>query len=184
MYQIHKYVAFVPAPKMNMSLSTDPISTSFRFMDLNKAEVDFFIDQAVRGLLSIGFTDADAQFVNTTLDTVFNGRCAPARTVIPENQGPQLQAICIAADCDLALNDTCSAYDPAVAPLVANSTLVGNYTKNGDGTTIVNISTTTTGSSAGPSVTAGSHGASPLTERGMELGVAIVLAFLFMSMMA
>ncbi|KAH6972749.1 hypothetical protein BKA56DRAFT_467872, partial [Ilyonectria sp. MPI-CAGE-AT-0026] len=92
-----------------------------KFMDLNAAEMGFFVDQAVRGLLSIGFTDSDAQFVNNTLDTVFNHRCAPPAAVIPPTAGPQLQAICIAPDCSLSANDTCSAYDAAVPPLVANS---------------------------------------------------------------
>ncbi|KAH7109515.1 hypothetical protein EDB81DRAFT_612145, partial [Dactylonectria macrodidyma] len=118
-----------------------------KFMDLNAAEMGFFVDQAVRGLLSFGFTDADAQFVNTTLDSVFNRRCAPAAAVIPPDAGPQLQAICIAPDCLLAANDTCSAYDTAVPPSVANATAIGNYTKAANGTTSFNASATSTPSS-------------------------------------
>ncbi|KAH7142060.1 hypothetical protein EDB81DRAFT_653776 [Dactylonectria macrodidyma] len=118
-----------------------------KFMDLNAAEMGFFVDQAVRGLLSIGFTDSDAQFVNNTLETVYNRRCAPPAGVIPPTAGPQLQAICIAPDCSLAENDICPAYDPAVPPLVANSTLIGNYTKAANGSTSVNSSATSTASS-------------------------------------
>ncbi len=129
-------------------------------MDLNKGEVGWFIDQAVRGLLSFGFDDADAQFVNTTLSAVFNGRCAPATAVIPPSAGPQLQAICIAPDCPLAANDTCSAYPSDVAPSVANATLVGNYTKAADGTTSFNASSTTAGTS--PTPTAAKSGAGVL----------------------
>ncbi|KAJ4179676.1 hypothetical protein NW767_014567 [Fusarium falciforme] len=106
----------------------------------------FFIDQAVRGLLSIGFTNADAQFVNSTLDTVFNRRCAPPAAVVPQNAGPQLQAICIAPNCLLAANDTCSSYDAVVPPLVANATAVGNFTKAANGSTSFNASATSTSS--------------------------------------
>lgn len=116
-------------------------------MGLNAAEMGFFVDQAVRGSLSIGFTDSDAQFVNNTLDTVFNYRCAPPAAVIPPTAGPQLQAICIAPDCSLAANDTCSAYDAAVPALVANSTLIGNYAKAANGSTSVNSSASSTATS-------------------------------------
>lgn len=113
-----------------------------KFMDLNKAEMGFFVDQAVRGLLSIGFSQDDAQFVNNTLNTVFNKRCAPATPVVPASAGPQLQAICIAADCPLSVNDTCSKYEDAVAPAVANATLIGNYTKDANGSTSTNETAT------------------------------------------
>ncbi|KAL6406530.1 hypothetical protein AUP68_09327 [Ilyonectria robusta] len=140
-------------------------------MDLNAAEMGFFVDQAVRGLLSIGFTDSDAQFVNNTLDTVFNHRCAPPAAVIPPTSGPQLQAICIAPDCSLSANDTCSAYDAAVPPLVANSSLIGNYTKAANGSTSVNSSASSTATS----------NASRLVSEEMkvlELAVAVVFVFL------
>jgi hypothetical protein len=114
-----------------------------RYMDLNNGEMSFFIDQAVRGLLSFGFNQADAQFVNTTLLTVFNKRCAPATAVIPPSAGPQLQAICIAPDCVLSVNDTCAAYPPATPPAVADVKLIGNYTKAANGTTALNTTTTT-----------------------------------------
>ncbi|KAJ9136887.1 hypothetical protein NKR23_g9480 [Pleurostoma richardsiae] len=127
-----------------------------KYMDLNAAEMGFFIDQATRGLLSIGFTSADAQFVNTTLDKTFNKRCAPAAPVVPADAGPQLQAICVAADCALSPNDTCSAYETAVAPAVANATLIGNYTKGSNGSTSVNASATTSSTGSVPSVTGSS----------------------------
>ena len=61
--------------------------------------------------------------------------------------GPQLQAICIAPDCILSVNDTCSAYASAVAPAVADTKLIGNYSKAANGTTSLN---TTTGGSPPP----------------------------------
>ncbi|KAI1372259.1 hypothetical protein F4677DRAFT_449573 [Hypoxylon crocopeplum] len=138
-----------------------------KYMDLNQAEMGFFIDQAVRGLLSFGFGDADAQFVNDTLNSVFNRRCSPAAAVIPPDAGPQLQAICIAPDCLLSANDTCSAYDPAMTPSVANATLIGNYSKAQDGSTTFDA----------PKTTPSSSGAGRLGEQGMDmLNLAITVA--------
>ena len=116
-------------------------------MDLSAAEMGFFIDQAVRGLLSFGFESADAQYVNATLNAVFNKRCAPAAPVVPANI-TALQAICVAPDCALSPNDTCSAYAPAVPPAVANATLIGNYTKAADGSTTGGNASTTSASTA------------------------------------
>ncbi|KAI0468485.1 hypothetical protein F4859DRAFT_490521 [Xylaria cf. heliscus] len=116
-----------------------------KYMDLNAAELGYFIEQAVKGLISFGFSDADAQFVNATLDSKFNKRCAPAGALIPPSAGPQLQAICVAPDCTLSANDTCSAYGTIKAPAVANATLTGNFTKDANGQTSVNASSGDTG---------------------------------------
>jgi hypothetical protein len=114
-------------------------------MYLNAAEMNYFIDQAVKGLISFGFSDDDAQFVNMTLDTKFNKRCAPAEAIIPPSAGPQLQPICIAPDCLLSPNATCSIYDNISAPAVANASLLGNYTKDASGRTSFDGSNTTGG---------------------------------------
>ncbi|KAH8819334.1 hypothetical protein F5884DRAFT_864901 [Xylogone sp. PMI_703] len=124
-----------------------------KYMDINPAEMGFFIDQAVRGLLSIGFTNSDAKFVNDTLDMTFNRRCAPATPVVPASAGPQLQAICLTQDCILLVNATCSVYDAPVAPVVANASLLGNYTKVANGSTFLNTSTTSSSTGLAPSAT-------------------------------
>lgn len=100
----------------------------------------FFIDQAVRGLKSFGFSETDAQSINATLTGAFDQRCAPATAIIPKSAGPQLQAICVAPDCALSPNATCSAYGDDRAPAVANYTLLGNFTKAPDGSTGLNTS--------------------------------------------
>ena len=115
-------------------------------MYLNNGEMLYFIDQAVRGLLSIGFTGKDAQFVNTTLVAVFNARCAPAAAVVPPDAPPSLQAICIAPDCPLSPNDTCAAYQAISPPAVINNSLAGGVVKATNGTTThKNGSATTSG---------------------------------------
>ncbi len=146
-------------------------------MDLNTGEMSFFIDQAVRGLISLGFTDPDAQFVNTTLDAVFNHRCAPATPVVPQSAGPQLQAICIASDCALAPNDTCSAYETIAPPAVANSSLVGAVVKASDGKTSKNSTavTTTTAGAPGTTTTVTKSGVERFMDRGeFSAGVAVL----------
>ncbi|KAI0444912.1 hypothetical protein F4803DRAFT_220304 [Xylaria telfairii] len=123
-----------------------------KYMDLNAAEMGYFVEQAVKGLISFGFSDADAQFVNATLNGKFNKRCAPAEAIIPPSAGPQLQAICIAPDCALSPNDTCSAYGNITAPVVSDATLAGNFTKDASGqTSSLNISTTAPGETPKPS---------------------------------
>lgn len=126
-------------------------------MYLNAAEMNFFIDQAVKGLISFGFSNDDAQFVNSTLNAKFNKRCAPAEAIIPPTAGPQLQPICIAPDCALSPNDTCSAYDKVSTPAVANATLLGNYTKDAAGRTSLNASTTGSTSAGTPKPTSGAE---------------------------
>jgi hypothetical protein len=114
-------------------------------MYLSAAEMGYFVEQAVKGLISFGFNDADAKFVNDSLNQVFNKRCAPAIHLIPDTAGPQRQSICIAPDCSLHVNNTCSVYDRDSTPAVANATLLGNYTKDANGHTGFNISATTAG---------------------------------------
>jgi len=101
-----------------------------KFMDLNYAEVSYFIEQVALAATSFGIAKEDISNVGTALNGLFNVRCAANATAIPA-AGPVQQSICIASDCPLAMNNTCSAYDTAVMPGVANSTLAmgeGNAT--------------------------------------------------------
>ena len=91
-------------------------------MDLNNAQMTYFINQVGLAAKSFGVADSDVTKVGDALTGLFNLRCAPATAVI-KAQGPQLQTMCIAEDCKLSPNATCSSYDAAVEPGVANSTL-------------------------------------------------------------
>lgn len=93
-----------------------------RFMALSNAEVTYFITQVGLSAASFGVTTEDVTAVGTALASLFGVRCAPETTVIPA-QGPQLQSICIASDCPLAVNNTCSAYEAVVEPSPANGTM-------------------------------------------------------------
>jgi hypothetical protein len=118
-----------------------------RYMDLIAAELGYFIEQAVKGLVSFGFSDADAQF---------DRRCAPGEPIIPASAGRQLQTICVAPDWPLSANNTCSVHGGITAPAVANAALVGNFTKDANGQTSLNIPSIA--SSATPTPTSGSSG--------------------------
>ncbi|KAK2001482.1 hypothetical protein LX36DRAFT_678958 [Colletotrichum falcatum] len=120
-----------------------------KFMDLDENELGYFIQQVALAGASFGVTQEDLKTVGMALNQLFGLRCSPATTAIPE-QGPQLQAICIAETCPLSPNAVCASYQAAVAPK--------NATGNATATTL------TPGATVSPSTlpTAGAvvHGAS------------------------
>jgi len=78
-------------------------------MDLDINEVSYFIEQVGLAAASFGVAQSDVQYVGTALMNLFGYNCAPPAVVIPA-QGQQLESICIAADCPIAPNATCSMY--------------------------------------------------------------------------
>lgn len=97
-----------------------------KFMNLNPAEMGYFITQVGLAAASFGVTQEDATAVGTALNTLFNYRCSPPTVVIPA-QGAQLQAICIDSSCPVATaNPTCAAYPAsAVEPSSVASSAIG-----------------------------------------------------------
>lgn len=93
-----------------------------KYMDLDVNQMGYFITQVGLSAASFGVTVEDATAVGHALSSLFNVRCAAPVAVIPA-QGPQLQSICLTANCPLAPNNTCSAYDAAVQPFVADPAL-------------------------------------------------------------
>lgn len=82
-----------------------------KFMDLNYAEVTYFIQQVGLAAESFGVDEKDIKEVAEALTTLFNVRCAPPTEILP-SQGKQLHSICIDEDtCPLAENAVCSAYE-------------------------------------------------------------------------
>ncbi|KAF6823144.1 hypothetical protein CPLU01_11579 [Colletotrichum plurivorum] len=116
-----------------------------KFMDLDVNELGYFIQQVALAGASFGVAEDDLKAVGMTLAQLFGLRCSPAATAISE-QGPQLQAICIADSCPISPNATCASYEPATAP--KNSTGGGmNATAIGT-TTMMPSSVPTTGGAA------------------------------------
>ncbi|KAI1324426.1 hypothetical protein F5Y16DRAFT_307634 [Xylariaceae sp. FL0255] len=92
-----------------------------KFMDLDEAELGYFITQVGLAASSFGVADSDVQAVGTALNSTFGYRCSAPATVI-KAQGPQLQAICIADDCPLATSAVCASYSSATEPASATPT--------------------------------------------------------------
>lgn len=105
-------------------------------MDLNNAEVTWFIENVGMSAKSFGVGAADITTVGNLLTSVFNVKCAAAATVIPA-QGPQLQSICIDSTCPQAKAANCSAYGSAAVnatePSTATGTQVPSATTGGGG---------------------------------------------------
>ena len=121
----------------------------------------YFITQVGLAAASFGVAEADIKTVGESLNKAFNMRCAPAISLgkgIPE----VLQNICLAESCPLAANANCSAYDKAVKPGVANSTLADGQ---GNSSLSVMPSMTMTGTDMTASMTS-AGGASATTSGG------------------
>ncbi|KAM3439294.1 hypothetical protein MY4824_002823 [Beauveria thailandica] len=86
-----------------------------KFMNLGKAEMDYFIGQVGMAAASFGVAKDDIAVVAKALDNTFNMRCSAPAEVI-NGKGPQAQAICIKQDCPEAKDSQCDAYDEAEAP--------------------------------------------------------------------
>ena len=123
-----------------------------KFMDLSAAEVGYFITQVGMSATPFGVADADVQPVGVALMSTFGYRCAPPAAVIP-SQDPQLQSICIAEDCPISPNATCSSYEATTEPAVANGTTSGNATSASGGATSTGSAPATVTGVSGAGVT-------------------------------
>lgn len=91
-------------------------------MDLDSDEVGYFIQQVGLSAASFGVTKDDVTAAGMLLDNMFNRKCAAAAPLAP-GAPAELQAICIADDCQQASNANCSAYGTiAGEPVNATST--------------------------------------------------------------
>lgn len=108
MYQVHKYMA------------------------LDNAEVGYFIEQVGMAAASFGVSESDVQTVGKALMDAFGYKCEPPMA-IPKSAQPELQSICIADDCPLSPNATCSSYAAVVQPKSANGTMGSAMPSGGSG---------------------------------------------------
>ncbi|KAL1306777.1 hypothetical protein AAFC00_005438 [Neodothiora populina] len=145
-----------------------------RFMDLDAAEVGWFIQNVALAAASFGVAEADIAIVGKALNSIFNVKCAPPTTVIPA-QGPQLQSICQADDCVLSPNATCAAYPMTMEPAVANSTLAGGAMSNSTSGSMSNSTSPKSPSATPSSYTGGA------VKAGAALGAGLLglIAFAF-----
>jgi hypothetical protein len=100
------------------------MASAHAFMNLDPSEMGYFISQVGLAATSFGVTTEDVTAVATALNKLFNYRCSPATTVIPE-QGPTLNSICQNEMCPLDPMAQCSAYPNngvVMQPMMANGT--------------------------------------------------------------
>lgn len=113
-----------------------------KFMDLNPAEVGYFITQVALAGASFGVATDDLTAVGMALNSLFGYRCSPPATAI-KAQGPALQAICIDGACPLAPSAVCNSYEPVLIP--KNATTNSTVTAPGSlGTATVSMSMSAT----------------------------------------
>jgi hypothetical protein len=79
-------------------------------MDFDTYQMSFFISTVKSSALSLGFTNADASSLATTLNTLFNFRCSPPVAVPGIKAPPELQSVCIATNCPLDPQADCGLY--------------------------------------------------------------------------
>nr|OQO06862.1 hypothetical protein B0A51_17441 [Rachicladosporium sp. CCFEE 5018] len=92
-----------------------------KYMNIDENEFKYFITQVGLSAASFGVAAADVNAIGMALNNAFGYKCsAPAS--IPASAAPAPQAICIADDCPLAPNATCSDYAPAMEPATATMT--------------------------------------------------------------
>jgi len=149
-------------------------------MNLNTAQVGYFIQQVGLAAASFGVSDGDIKLVATALGETFALSCSPPRTVI-HSQGPQLQSICQANDCHKSSNATCDAYGQSEDPEVANATFAMGEGSNPGNKSV--ISTGPSGTAMGPKATgtakSGESSLGNMVEASLD-----VLALAFLSVLA
>jgi hypothetical protein len=96
-------------------------------MDLNPAQLGYFITQVGLSAASFGVADADVTAVGMALNKLFGYRCAAPTAVIP-GASPEPQSICQDLTCPIAPNATCPANATATAPAPASGKASGTAT--------------------------------------------------------
>lgn len=151
-----------------------------KFMALNNAQVQYFIEQVGLSATSFGVTEDDAKAVGSSLNKAFGYKCAPAAEIIP-GQGKQLQSICIADDCPSAPSADCSGYATVVQPQKAGNSSSSSM-PSGSASTSASMPSgsapASSGSAPAPATSSKTSGAGMLSAGGAAafIGAAAVLA--------
>ena len=115
-------------------------------MNLNQTDLGHFIEQLSIATSNVGFSDADAQYLITHFNSVYNVRCAPS-TQLPGSPLLQLPSLCQETTCPLSgTNPDCQAY----SSIPANG-VVGTATS----TATSSATTTPSNQSSGPTLSKG-----------------------------
>jgi len=147
-----------------------------KFMNLNSAQIGYFITQVGLSAQSFGVATDDVMIVGKALGDLFGYRCAPPTVVVP-SQGAELQAICQDNSCPIdpkGNQSVCATYGSGDKPLVANATLAMGEGKNDTSPSGTTGAPSSTGS--GAAATSKAAAAHIAGQAGAVVGVAL-LAF-------
>ena len=151
-------------------------------MNLDSHQIGYFITQVGLAASSFGVSTTDVTSVATALGEAFDVNCAPP-TIVDPGQGPQLQAMCLAADCPKAPKGDCGPYGTSAGdPVVANATLAMGEGKNSTSGNSTAKATGGTGTTGGPKPTktgASSMGSVVLVECWLAALIALATTFVF-----
>ncbi|POR32782.1 Globin [Tolypocladium paradoxum] len=149
-----------------------------KFMDLDSAQVTYFVTQVGLAAASFGVAKVDITAAADAINTLFNVKCAAATPVLKDSKA-ELQSICIADDCMQARNATCDKYENASMPSKVSSmagTMMPTGTMSGSMTMTGSMAASGTPKPSG-STTAVPTGAASANGLGFAGVVAGVLAF-------
>lgn len=133
-------------------------------MNLNQTDIGYFIEQLTVASKYVGFSDEDAQTLDTFMNARYNVRCAP-----PVNG--QLYSICFADECPLAQpQPDCDAYKDLSPGGMSNVTVV---TTTIAPTLATQTSATATASATTTAGSASSNSNSVVLSNGAIAGIAI-----------
>lgn len=155
------------APKFPRTAdSGGPLSAAYvhKFMNLNQTDIGYFIEQLTVASKYFGFSEEDAQTLETFMNARYNVRCAP-----PING--QLYSICFANECPLAQpQPDCDAYKDLSPGGTSNVTVV---TTTIAPTLATPTSATATASSTATTESISSNSNSVVLSNGAIAGIAI-----------
>jgi hypothetical protein len=152
------------------------MQSAHAFMDLNPSEMGYFIQQVGLAATSFGVTTDDVTAVAGALNKLFNYRCSPKATVIPE-QPMTLNSICQNEMCPLDSMAQCSAYPnngTVMEPMYVNGT---NMTMPSGTSTPSASGKPSSSSTGGPASSTGAASSSKVAV-GAMVGAAALAMFL------
>ena len=141
------------------------VAYTHKYMDLNETHVGYFINQLTVASKYFGFSEEDAETLETFMNARYNVRCAPA-------VNGQLYSICFAEDCPLAApNPDCDAYND-LKPNAANNGTTSTPTPSAS-TAASNTPSDTASSTDPTSSVTDSSASNPTLSSGAIAGIAI-----------
>ena len=92
-----------------------------KFMNLNAAQVGYFIQQVGLSAASFGVSTEDVSYVGNALTTLFNTKCSRAVALTPQTT-PDLQSVCTGDNCVVAKDSDSICLSNSTTPTTTTTT--------------------------------------------------------------